>query len=275
MHIGAEVRLTVHRGVFNRSFAKFGKMDPFIVLSPNQDPSKTQRARVAKKNKMVSSTHPGGNLKPEWEWTFPAFRLDASQECIIDVYDRNHFHKNTYMGSTLVSFVTLNANAKISDNPCSVVKKEMETGIIWVSLEIVLPSSPSTLPNSLQHIVHDEVERTVQATACSRALSQSKLKNPQSPPSCSNSLDVPFSFCGKSDVTGTTLHTQLHPATYLGDDNHSERELASNPSVLSHVINQMSSSPRPTPKMRIRRETSVLPACFDGIAKYLFCKTPA
>lgn len=131
-----DVKLRVQRGKIHRNFAKMGSMDPFVVLSPNNIASKAARAKIAKADNMISAADSGGHQTPKWNWDFPMFKLSASGEIILDVYDRNQYHKNTLIGTTEVSLseICVGSRRMVKDYPCSVNKRGEETGILWITV---------------------------------------------------------------------------------------------------------------------------------------------
>jgi len=136
MSVGQEIKLRVQRGKFNRSMAAVGVMDPFVVLSPNSESSKNERAKYAKKHNLVSAAHSGGHLEPKWNWDFPQFRMPKAKEILLDVYDRNKYHKNTFMGTAKLSLNDVSEGVNVQNYPCSVLKNGQETGIIWLSMSV-------------------------------------------------------------------------------------------------------------------------------------------
>jgi len=131
-----DVKIRVQRGKIHRNLAKVGSMDPFVVLSPNNIASKTARAKIAKADNMISAADSGGHQTPKWNWDFPMFKLGASGEIILDVYDRNQYHKNTFIGTAQVglSEVCIGSRRMVKDYPCSVNKRGEETGILWITV---------------------------------------------------------------------------------------------------------------------------------------------
>lgn len=170
MHIGAEVRVKLHLG-------KFSASNLFVILSPNGEPCKTLRARAAKNASMISPVDKDG----VWEWTFPSFRCNAEQECILDLYERKLVRRPLWIGSARLSFCSLTADTDVAQQPCSVIKQGREAGILWVSIHIALPHPELMLKKNsclLSSLCRSPLAGSSKFTSSSRILSSSTLGSP-------------------------------------------------------------------------------------------------
>eukprot|EP00397_Hematodinium_sp_SG-2012_P023992 GEMP01024973.1.p1 GENE.GEMP01024973.1~~GEMP01024973.1.p1 ORF type:complete len:264 (+),score=44.76 GEMP01024973.1:286-1077(+) len=257
MPSGVELRIKVHKGKFHRSFSKFGKMDPFVLLSPIHEPSRSQRARIAKKNNMVSAAHPGGHLSPEWEWDFPAFRLGDSRELWIDVYDRNSLHKNTHMGTAVLSLNFATSDAHIQELPCSVVKREHETGIIWVSITCNVPIGSKHIQDEMLRVHHD-AQITQGCKVTSPVVDTQRHIGHQA--------NHAYAWSESMSSSHASDMTYMNPPN-LPDSRHSGASHFVEPLPEEVSLPDSRGMPHSSRKVALQHP----PSCLDGVVKFLLC----
>lgn len=254
--VDTDVRIRIQRGKIHRNFAKVGVMDPFVILSPNSEPSKSVRAKIAKSHNMISAADSGGHFAPKWNWDFPSFKLGASREIVLDVYDRNQYHKNTYIGTAQVGLTEICSGSRmVRDYPCAINKHGEETGIIW--LTVVSSSqerekgykstkSGASSPSKRTHIGQGA---SFEATPSMSTIGASALRVLSPRGKREQDLDSQY----------TSAMTEIYPAS-IGSLNETL------PSMNAGMLQAGSSKRLVSPK--IQKEHS----CIDTLGRYLFCK---
>jgi len=248
--VDTDVRIRIQRGKIHRNFAKVGVMDPFVILSPNSEPSKTTRAKIAKSHNMISAADSGGHFAPKWNWDFPSFKLGASREIVLDVYDRNQYHKNTYIGTAQVGLTELcSGNRMVRDYPCAINKHGEETGIIWLTVQSTShdrekePKTNRSTPSSPSKRMGRDV--AFEAAPSMGTVSASGI----------HTLTPRRNFDQDMDSQYTSAMTEIYPAS-IGSYNETL------PSMTTAGMLQVGSS-KPQQKEH---------SCIDTLGRYLFCK---
>mmetsp|Transcript_96516 Transcript_96516/g.277187 ORF Transcript_96516/g.277187 Transcript_96516/m.277187 type:complete len:427 (-) Transcript_96516:51-1331(-) len=117
--------LEVHSATLNRSFAKFGWMDPYAIISCDSvEVSRTNPAKSAHKSPTWDMKHQFNSGK------LPPFVM-------IEVYDKNNFHRDVFCGTVTVPLSSDMGSLELRD--FTLTKKGRSTGSVRLSLKVLDP----------------------------------------------------------------------------------------------------------------------------------------
>jgi len=113
--------LEIHSATLLRSFAKIGGMDPYVVV-------RTKGLNTAPVEIFRSEPHKGGNKEPKWNQS--VLLGEIPENVCIDVWDKNHFHKDVFCGSVTIP---CSADMGLDNHEFTLEKRTSATGSVCVT----------------------------------------------------------------------------------------------------------------------------------------------
>jgi len=132
-----ELTLEIHSAALDRSFAKFGWMDPYaIILADGKEVERTKPAT-------------GAHKSPHWDVAHNFSAGHIPQHITIQVWDKNNFHKDVFCGGA--SMPCAEDMGSLAQQKLTLTKKDLPTGMLTISIsakEVRPAGSPKNAASS-------------------------------------------------------------------------------------------------------------------------------